>query len=130
MSPAQTVLIADDEAAVRQYLKIVLKKMGVPKVLEATNGVEAVKLFHEGDPDLTILDINMPVMDGLQALTNIRKLNREAKVVMLTAVATKQHVIEAAKKGATSYMRKDLHKNAFTEKLRGFVGVAEATGAG
>ncbi|HTL27045.1 MAG TPA: response regulator, partial [Burkholderiales bacterium] len=66
------VLLADDESHVRLFVKTVVSSMGCQVVGEATNGKEALELFDQTSPDLVLLDINMPVMDGIAALKALR----------------------------------------------------------
>lgn len=80
------LLIADDSEAIRILLKEVLTLGNIKKkVIEANNGVDAVKLFQQYRPDLIILDIFMPNADGLQVLHALNKLNRRSKVIVTSA---------------------------------------------
>ena len=80
------ILIADDNAGIREMLKLVLQSLGHEVVGEADNGEAAIKAFRELRPEVVMLDIIMPGKTGLAALDEIRALDPAAKVVMLTAV--------------------------------------------
>ncbi len=109
MSPSKRmrVLIADDEDHVRQLLKGVLQSMACDVVGEAANGREAVASYTELHPDVVLLDINMPIMTGVEALKVIRNDSDEVIVVMLTSMADMATVEECIKAGASHYLRKD-----------------------
>ena len=103
----QSVLIVDDEAHVRLYIRMLLKSMGIEQFVEGGNGREGIQLYREYRPDLTLLDINMPVMGGLEALEQILDEDDEANVVMMTAEATRQAVEISGQLGAQQFIRKD-----------------------
>lgn len=103
----QSVLIVDDEAHVRLYIRMLLKNMGIEQFVEGGNGREGVELYREYRPDLTLLDINMPVMGGLDALKTILDEDEDANVVMMTAEATRQAVENSGRIGAQQFIRKD-----------------------
>jgi two-component system chemotaxis response regulator CheY len=102
-----TVLIADDEAHIRVLLKKVMESMGCQIVAEAPNGREAVELFKKTRPMLTLLDINMPVMTGKEALAEIIKDTPKAIVIMLSSLSAMDTVKECLEIGAANYIRKD-----------------------
>jgi len=112
-----TVLITDDEAHIRKFLSLILKRMGQPVILEAANGQEAVEACRRSNPDLILLDVNMPVLDGLQALAQIRHDDPDAVVVMLTSLANRQTVEECVRLGAVCYLRKDLPRDELVAEL-------------
>ena len=103
MSKEITALIADDEAHMRTFMKLLLLDLGVKNIYLMQNGMDA---FREYQPDLVMLDINMNVMNGLEALEGIKKINPETKVIMMTAVSTRESVEECSRKGATYYILK------------------------
>ena len=82
------VLLTDDEAHIRKFIGMVIKRLGSPTIIEAANGKEAIELYKTQQPDLVLLDVNMPVLDGIQALTEIRRADPEALVIMLTSLTT------------------------------------------
>jgi two-component system chemotaxis response regulator CheY len=111
------ILVSDDEAHIRKFLGLVLGKLGQPVVLEAVNGQEAIATYALHKPDLVLLDVNMPVVDGVQALTSIRQSDPDALVVMLTSLANRQTVEECARLGAAGYLRKDLPRDELVTRL-------------
>jgi two-component system chemotaxis response regulator CheY len=101
------VLIADDELHIRTMVKAVMKSMGAEVVGEADNGEEAVRLFQDVNPDLTLLDINMPIKTGEQALKEIIEEKQDAFIIMLTSLADLNTVEKCLELGASNYIRKD-----------------------
>lgn len=78
-------MIVDDETAMREILKIMLRDY---KVIEASNGKEAVELYKKEKPDLVLMDIMMPVMSGIDAVKEIKKIDPNAKIIAVTAYAS------------------------------------------
>jgi len=103
------VIIADDHSLVRQGLRRYLEMAGdIDVVGEAANGVEVLKLMENGsgEPDVALLDIRMPEMDGLEAARRIRQQHPSVGVIMLTAYDDRQFVVEAVRAGARGYVLK------------------------
>lgn len=100
------VLIADDSPPMRKMIVALLKGFDVEIVAEVENGVDAVQAFEKFNPDITFLDIKMPVKDGLEALGEIIKHSPSAAVVMLTAVSDMAIADECVEAGARGYIRK------------------------
>ena len=105
---ATRVLIAEDDAIIRMDLKEMLEEEGY-HVLEASDGAVAVQLARDEQPSLVILDIKMPVMDGLQAAQKISE-ERIAPVLILTAYSQRELVERAAQIGAMAYLVKPFQK--------------------
>ena len=102
----KTVLIADDAMFMRMMLKDILTKNGFKVIGEAENGEEAVEKYRELKPDLVILDILMPFLDGLEATTEILKLNPAAKVIMISALGQSSYLEKAMECGAKNFITK------------------------
>ncbi|MCS7143626.1 MAG: response regulator [Archaeoglobaceae archaeon] len=81
----RSIMIVDDETAMREILKLMLKGY---RILEASNGKEAVEIYRRERPDIVLMDIMMPVMSGIDAIKEIRKIDPDAKIVAITAYAS------------------------------------------
>jgi two-component system chemotaxis response regulator CheY len=101
------VLIADDEKHMRLLMKAAMKKMNCEVVAEAGDGQEAVALYKNHQPDLLLLDINMPLKTGDEALKEIIDAFPQALVIMLTSVVEMETVEKCIDIGASNYIRKD-----------------------
>lgn len=108
----KTILIADDAEEVRRFVEIILGKEGF-NVIEAENGEEAVEQAVEKQPDLVLMDIMMPEMDGIQATAKIKNHPKTAHipVVMLTALLDSDVVLQSYDYGADHYIDKPLDKS-------------------
>jgi len=115
-------LIAEDSAATRTAISAMLKRMGYD-VIVALNGEEAVQLSRQEKPDLILMDIMMPVMDGIEALKNIRgdiRL-RATPIVMLTSTTDVRMVTEAIECGANDYIAKPFSVTLLTERVERYI---------
>jgi len=112
------ILLVDDEAHVRKFIGLILKQLGATTIFEAPNGKEAVEIYQRESPNLILLDVNMPIQDGIQTLREIRALSSECAIVMLTSLANRQTVEEALSLGADNYIRKDTPKDEILAALR------------
>ena len=109
-SPAHRILIAEDEAIIRLDLKEMLQEAGLEVVGEVSDGEAAIRLARESSPDLVIMDIKMPGMDGLAAAEKIAEEGLGA-VLILTAFSQKDLVQRAAEAGAMGYLVKPFQKS-------------------
>ncbi|MCH7495404.1 MAG: response regulator transcription factor [Candidatus Marinimicrobia bacterium] len=100
------VLVIDDEMEVRTWLKGLLISLGCEIAGEAENGREGLELFKKERPDLVLLDLNMPVMTGVEALDFILGEDPEANVIMLTSVTDEKVIQDRMIKGAQYYLPK------------------------
>jgi len=113
------VLIADDHRIVRQGLRHVCELAGGFRVVgEAENGRQAVKLARKLQPDVILMDINMPVWDGVQATSLIIDANPSARVIILTMYRQDQYVFQAIKAGARGYLLKDIDEQDLVAAIR------------
>lgn len=104
------LLIVDDSFFMRQMLKNMLPKDKFVVVGEAKTGEEAVKRYKELKPDVVTMDITMPDMDGIEALKEIKKLDSQAKIVMVSAMGQKPMIKEALEVGALDFIIKPFDK--------------------
>lgn len=112
------VLLVDDEPHIRKFLSLILRQLGITNIVEASNGQEAIKMYAEEQPSLVLLDVNMPVLDGIGALREIRQIDPDAVVIMLTSVTGRVIVEQAAEMGASNYIRKDTPKDELLQSLK------------
>lgn len=116
-----TVLVADDEPHVRKFVGMILKELGVATVLEAGNGEEAFTVFQRERPKVVLLDVNMPFMNGLEALKKMKEVDPTCVGIMLTSLANLETVDEALSLGAAGYIRKDSPKEEIIADLAGTI---------
>jgi two-component system response regulator MprA len=115
-SPA-TILVVDDEPSVLRYMRTLLEVEDY-KVETAANGREAVeRIGKEPVPDLVLLDLLMPEMDGLGTLVQLRRIRPGVKVIMLSCVSDPRKVVEAGRHGATDYLTKPFQKSQLDSML-------------
>jgi two-component system chemotaxis response regulator CheY len=100
------VLIVDDLTFIKMVLKDLVEKAGFRVVGEASDGEEAVRLFDEKRPDIVLMDITMPKMDGLTALQRILEKDPEAKVIMCSALGQQRLILQAIQLGAKDFIVK------------------------
>ncbi len=112
-----TILVVDDEAHIRKFLEIILKQLGATSLLDANNGEEALAIYARERPALVLMDVNMPIMDGMQTLEKLRALDPDCAVIMLTSMANRSTVEAALEHGAINYIRKDTPKEAIIAAL-------------
>ena len=119
MSEKIRVLIADDHAVVRQGLRAFLEVQDDIEVVgEADNGAEAVKLTEALAPDVVVMDLVMPRVDGVEAIRQIRAAGAVGKVIVLTSFADDQKVFAAVRAGAAGYLLKDVSPRELAEAIR------------
>jgi DNA-binding NarL/FixJ family response regulator len=108
-----SVLVVDDHALLRTGVaNIINQEPGLSVVAEAANGVEAVAAFERHHPDVTLLDLRMPEMEGVEAVKQIRDRDPHAKVIILTTYDTDEDITRALKAGAKAYVLKDISAEA------------------
>lgn len=117
MNSSTKILIADDEAELRKYVRHILEEnLETPiEFTEAENGQQVVDLIQKVSFDLILLDVKMPIMDGLETLSHINRLETNAFVVMITAHGNVRDAVMAIKDGAYDYLEKPLDKNKILE---------------
>ena len=100
------VLVVDDTAFMRRMLRELLSKAGLEVVAEAGNGCEAVEQYRQVRPDLVIMDITMPELDGIAAVREIVREDPSARIVMCSALGQQELIIEALEAGAQDFVVK------------------------
>jgi two-component system, chemotaxis family, chemotaxis protein CheY len=116
------VLLVDDSGTMRTIQKRCLSKLGVEDVVEAEDGVQALVMFEAGSFDIVLTDWNMPNMDGLSLLKEIRQRNREIPIIMITTEAERARVVLAIQSGVSDYLVKPFTPDGLKEKLERWVG--------
>ena len=119
---AKNILICDDAAFMRMMIKDILTKNGYNIAGEAENGVKAIEKYNETKPDLVLMDITMPEMDGIQALKQIRAADPSACVIMCSAMGQQAMVIEAIQSGAKDFIVKPFQAERVLEAVKKVVG--------
>jgi len=113
------VLVVDDHLLMSEAVSNLLAAHGIEVLGVASDGLEAITLMQELNPEVILMDIRMPHCDGLSATRQIKALRPEIKILMLTTSAEDQDLFESIKSGASGYLLKSISGNAFIEALRG-----------
>ena len=119
---AKNILICDDAAFMRMMIKDILTKNGYNVVGEAENGLKAVEKYSETKPDLVLMDITMPEMDGIEALKRIKASDASATVIMCSAMGQQAMVIESIQAGAKDFIVKPFQADRVLEAVKKVVG--------
>ena len=119
---AKNILVCDDAAFMRMMIKDILTKNGYNVAGEAENGLKAIEKFNETKPDIVLMDITMPEMDGIQALKKIKELDPAANVIMCSAMGQQAMVIEAIQSGAKDFIVKPFQAERVLEAVKKVVG--------
>ncbi|UXX80849.1 response regulator transcription factor [Reichenbachiella carrageenanivorans] len=113
------VILADDHVIVRNGIKILLESEGEVEVIaEASNGQEAVEKVKQFKPDILISDIRMPIMNGLEATAELKKVSPDTKTLILSMHDDEEYIIKSVECGASGYLLKDTTKEEFVKALR------------
>lgn len=116
------VLIVDDTAFMRKLLKNILFGAGFDIAGEAENGTQAVELYKQLKPDIVTMDVVMPEMTGIDALKHIKSFDKDAKIVMCTAIGQEKIVKTAIKLGARGYIIKPFQAPKVIEEIKKVIG--------
>jgi two-component system, chemotaxis family, chemotaxis protein CheY len=111
------ILLVDDEPHIRKYVSLILKQLGSPIIVEAGNGEEAIAAYQREDPDLVLMDVNMPKMDGIETLRALKQIDPNCVVIMLTSLANRETIEQALELGALNYIRKDTPRAEIAKSL-------------
>jgi len=113
------VLIADDQALVRSGFRMILEaRDDLAVVGEAENGAQAIDLARELQPDVVLMDVRMPVLDGVEATRRLLRAGSEARVIILTTFDLDEYVFEALRAGASGFLLKDVQPAQLAEAIR------------
>ena len=118
----KNILICDDAAFMRMMIKDILTKNGYNVIGEAENGAVAVDKYKDLKPDLVLMDITMPEMDGIQALKAIKAADPGASIIMCSAMGQQAMVIESIQSGAKDFIVKPFQADRVIEAVKKAVG--------
>lgn len=118
MEESIKILLADDHLLVRNGIKSLLEEEASLKVIgEAANGQEALELSKELQPDLLIIDVRMPVMDGIEAVSKLQNFAPRTKAIVLSMHDSEEYILKSIKAGASGYLLKDTGKSEFIKAI-------------
>jgi two-component system chemotaxis response regulator CheY len=112
----EKILVVDDAAFMRMMIRDILVKQGY-EIHEAVNGRDAVEKYQDLQPDLVTLDITMPEMNGLDALREIRSMDGDARVLMVSAMGQQKMIVEALEIGAMDFLVKPFQPTKVLETV-------------
>lgn len=114
------VLIVDDQEVVREGMRAILGTVpGIEVVDVAANGAEAVELAEQLEPDVILMDLNMPIMNGVESTRALRATRPDVKILVLTTYDAEEWVLDAIRAGASGYMLKDAPRERLIEAIKG-----------
>jgi two-component system, chemotaxis family, chemotaxis protein CheY len=119
---AKSILLVDDAVFMRMMLKNILLQNGYEVAGEAPNGAVAVEMYQKLSPDLVIMDITMPEMDGITAVKAIKNANKNAKLIMCSAMGQENIVIDAIQAGAMDFIVKPFQADRVLEAVKKVIG--------
>lgn len=112
------IFVVDDSLIMRRNIIKMIESLGHKVAGEAKNGHEAIELYRKFKPDLVTMDITMPGMDGLSAVKELKKIDKNAKIIMITSHGQEEMVIDAIRSGASGYLLKPININKFRDSIR------------
>ncbi|MGB9617183.1 MAG: sigma-54-dependent transcriptional regulator, partial [Desulfomonilaceae bacterium] len=107
------ILLVDDEVSILNMMKMTLQVDGY-EVLTATNGAEALKIFHSEGPDVVLLDVRMPGMNGIEVLARIKEMNPDAEVIIISGHGDMDMAVECLRKEASNFLTKPVSDEVLT----------------
>ena len=117
------ILISDDSILARKQLKDIISKIGEgAEFIDATNGQEAIDKYREFTPDITFLDIVMPVKDGIEAVKGIMEINKDAQIIIVSSVGTQSQLKAALEAGAKDFIQKPIETSHVETLLQTHLG--------
>ena len=117
------ILIVDDLSFMRDAIRSILERSGSNIIGEAENGREAFNIYRNEKPDIVLMDITMPVMDGLESLRVIRKYDPSAKVIMCSAIGQQKYLIRAIQLGARDFILKPFQPERIMSAIQKAAGI-------
>ena len=123
---SKRILVVDDASFMRMMIKDILVKNSFEIAGEASDGLDAIEKYKETKPDIVIMDITMPNMDGLQALIELRKVDSNAKIIMCSAMGQESMVIDAIKSGAADFIVKPFQAERIIKAIQRVAGEVKA----
>ena len=118
MAYPKNALIVDDESHVRAFMRLLLREVGIEECWEASDGASALQLAQLNKPELVLLDINLPGLNGLQVLAQMKQFDPNVPVVMVTSQSSLNTVNEAVRLGASGYLLKHSRKEDTLKALK------------
>lgn len=118
-------LVVDDSTVMRKVMAGALARVGIQDVVQAANGQEAVDATENDDIDIILMDWNMPVMPGIDAVIEIRARGKNMPIIMVTTETEKSRVVQALKAGANSYIIKPFEPDTILAQIKKFADVSE-----
>lgn len=112
------IFVVDDSLIMRRNITKMIESLGHIVVGEAKDGHEAIALYRKLAPDLVTMDITMPEMDGLSAVKELKKIDKEAKIIMVTSHGQEEMVIDAIRSGASGYLLKPINITKLRDSIR------------
>ena len=119
---SKKIMLVDDAAFMRMMIKNTLQQNGFTDIVEADNGEKAISVYNAEKPDLILMGITMPVMDGLESLKKLKEINSDVKVVMCSAMGQEAMVVEALKLGAKDFIVKPFKPDRIMKTINGILG--------
>lgn len=119
------IMIVDDAAFMRKKIRKILAASGYSELIESGNGREAIEAYMEYKPDLVTMDIIMPGMDGIAVLQEIRKIDPDAKIIMISAMGQQRMIVEAIQAGALDFILKPFDSEMVISTISKFLPPAE-----
>jgi len=112
------ILVVDDSLIMRRNIIKMIESLGHKVVGEAKDGQEGVEFYRKLKPDLVTMDITMPRMDGLGAVKELKRVDKNAKIIMVTSHGQEEMVIDAIRSGASGYLLKPMKINKLSDAIR------------
>src|SRR3954465_1837518 len=119
MSDRIRIMVIDDQAVVRQgFVALINTVADMTVIAEGTNGQEAVELFRQHQPDITLMDLRMPMLSGVEAITRIRHEFPQARIIVLTTFDGDEDIYRSLQAGAQGYLLKDMFFEELEDAIR------------